>query len=213
MLVELWDKFKEKEKINDELSNKLGTKYNSQNYLEQMSHVCDDVDKLLKKSKLNKQDILALVLYTSWSFEAVEQIKVELNKTFNLTLDTSDKYKELDKFNKAIRSFVIAHPLNTTHGEHNFLNLNGQYVCLDVYLTFPKLIIKAPIKYFTFTELKDTYEENKQYVYFKVYNTCKNNENPTYQKYFGLCIDDLITCIKVCLEMLDTFNMSISQSR
>ena len=178
MLLELWAKFSQKEKFNKKLQKELGSQYNTQNYLEQMNHICDDVDQLLKKAKLTKQDILALVLYTSWSFEVVKQTKAELDETFNITLNTSPKYEELDKFNKAIRSFIIAHPLDTT----------------------------KPAQYLTFKVLKNTPNKNKTYVYFKVYNTTKNNQDSSFQKYFGLSLDDLVICIKECIKTLDYFN-------
>lgn len=211
MLVEKWNKFTQREKINVKLQNRVSTFYNSQNYLEQLCHVCEDIDNILKKNLLTKEDIIALITYTSWSFEAVDNIKHELENIFNITLTPSNQYNLYNQFHKAIRSFIIAHPLSTNQKRHAPWNLDGNYVCLDVYYNFPKYLMNVSKKYFSINGVKDKARTNKRYVYLKVYNTKLKGQDPSFQKYFGLCIEDLINCVEQCLKELDSFNKTLKK--
>ncbi len=213
MLKDEWMVFHNKEKINDRLSKTLGeSNYNSQNYLEQLSHICNDFDEIIKKSieDLSRSDILAAVTYTWWAIEAVDCIYKELNDTFSINLITSSKYNEIHKFVIAIRSFIVAHPLETNR--HPKFGLDGTYILTDIYSTWSKFIRQPnDIIYLSIKGCNNKPSKNKSYIYLKVYPT-KNNGNTLYQKWFALSFSDLEYSISYCIKTLDDYNKILKKS-
>lgn len=223
MLVELWNEFKEKEKINEILEKRTGdwTKYNSQNYLEKLKYVCTDFDKLYSKNvdDITLQDVICAVIYMDWAIESIDMIEKELSYVFSTSFTPSNKYNKLKEYSDTLRSLIIAHPLETNR--HSKYKLDGSYICIDIQPQANKFNVGS-YKYFSISSLQNKSNKNKKYVYIKCYSVNKiitNHENVRYDNiahpnklyYFGIALEDIHEVIWYCIKRLDYFNRTIKK--
>lgn len=227
MLQDLWNIFIRKEKINEILKKRTGdcTKYNSQNYLEKLKYVCTDFDALYSKNvnDITLQDVICAVVYMDWAIESVDMIEKELSYVLSTSFATSNKYDKLKDYSNALRSFIIAHPLETNR--HSKYGLDGSFICIDIQPQVNNFIIGPGLyKYFSLSGLQNKSNKNKSYVYIKCYSANKFNENrknhtisfdsiahPNKVCWFGLTLEDIYEVISYCIKRLDYFNRAVKK--
>ena len=227
MLRDLWNTFIQKEKINEILKKRTGnnTKYNSQNYLEKLKYICTDFDKIYNKDikNITMQDVICAVVYMDWAIESVDMIEKELSYVLSTSFNASNKYDRLKEYSESLRSFIIAHPLETTR--HSKYKLDGRYICVDIQPQASIFIIgPKPYKYFSLSGLQNKPNKNKRYVYIKCYSANKIKENrkshtisfdniahPNELYFFGIALEDIYEVINYCIKRLDYFNRTIKK--
>lgn len=227
MLRDLWNTFIRKEKINEILKKRTGnnTKYNSQNYLEKLKYICTDFDKIYNKDikNITMQDVICAIIYMDWTIEAVDMIEKELSYVLSTTFIASNKYDKLKDYSNALRSFIIAHPLETNR--HSKYGLDGSFICIDIQPQANNFIIGHGLyKYFSLSGLQNRPNKNKRYVYIKCYSANKINENRknhtisfvniAYSNkvyWFGIALEDIYEVISYCIKRLDYFNRTIKK--
>ena len=227
MLRDLWKTFIQKEKINEILEKRTGdcTKYNSQNYLEKLRYVCTDFDMLYSKNvnNITMQEVICAVVYMDWTIESVDMIEKELSYVLSTSFITSNKYDKLKEYSNSLRSFIIAHPLETNR--HSKYKLDGSYICVDIQPQASIFIIgPESYKYFSLSGLQNKPNKNKRYVYIKCYSANKIKENrkshtisfdniahPNELYFFGIALEDIYEVISYCIKRLDYFNRTIKK--
>ena len=103
------------------------------NYLQKINHCIQDLNAEIKNlSEPSMKEVVYIISLIDWVREAVQAIfkilKPEIKK--NYIYKNEDCVRQSEKYIKAIRSFVVAHPLNTNR--HNEYGFDGDMICIDI---------------------------------------------------------------------------------
>lgn len=107
--------------------------YQSQNYLRKIEYCIHDLNVELEKlDEPSMKEVIYIIVQIDWICKAVEEIYenllVEIKKGYICRMN--DEIMQAQKFFKAVRSFVVAHPLSTErHKEYGF---DGDLICVDI---------------------------------------------------------------------------------
>ena len=103
-------------------------------YLQKINYSVHDINHLLGPSgRIDKRtDFISLVVMVDWIADLVyryrECLLEELVSSF--AYPYQDELKEFRNYLRAVRSLVVAHPLNTN--KHQDLGLDGDIICVDL---------------------------------------------------------------------------------
>ena len=102
-------------------------------YLQKVNYSIQDFNATIENGfTQNRKDIIFLVALTDWIIEATEKIP-ECYHDESVSAFVYSRESELaayKEFFKAVRSFVLAHPLGTDR--HPKFGLNGDFLCVDL---------------------------------------------------------------------------------
>lgn len=107
--------------------------YRSCDYLQKINYSIQDLNREIPAlMKSSMKEVIYIIVLIDWICEAVEAIfgilKEEIRNAYSEP-ETEDVLKSR-KFFKAIRSFVVAHPLSTNR--HKEYGLDGSWICVDI---------------------------------------------------------------------------------
>lgn len=105
----------------------------AQNYLLKVNYSIQDFNELLKGDSFpTSRDMVLMVVYVDWISDAVRQLancyKDEAISDFGYS--QQEQLKRAVAYFRAVRSFVVAHPLKTDN--HGDFGLGGDLVCADI---------------------------------------------------------------------------------
>lgn len=118
-------------------------------YLQKINYSLNDLNSEIEcLQEIKAKDVVYIICLVDWIKEAysayVSTLKENIKKGF-----TFSKQSELYKANKyftAIRSFVVAHPLNTDR--HPAMGFDGNFICIDIATWSSILDAFYPDKYY-----------------------------------------------------------------
>nr|WP_318686245.1 hypothetical protein [uncultured Acetatifactor sp.] len=115
-------------KKENELLNSIIQKLNWN--IDDLNHLIDNIN--------TQKDIIYFIVLGDWIKEACTEIYKLYEKYANNFVYKENYSRKLanDKF-KAIRSFIVAHPLNTS--SHPDEGYNGSKKCIDIYMHIPTI--------------------------------------------------------------------------
>mgnify|MGYP005764131555 CR=1 FL=1 len=78
------------------------------------------------------KDVIYVIVLVDWICETVTSIHTMLRKEVldYLNISKDEHIKNAEQYFKAIRSFVVAHPLNTNR--HKKFGMDGDLICIDI---------------------------------------------------------------------------------
>ena len=134
------NEIKELKKLNDlnSLNSKKwiwGSEYNHSITLDYLQKVCVSIMDLNSEMKyLDKpeiKDIVFIITLVCWICEAKKSIYDKLRDEVkeHIKLEEDEELKKANEYMKALRSFVIAHPLKTNR--HDKFGMDGDLICVD----------------------------------------------------------------------------------
>lgn len=136
-----------------------------------------------------------------WIREAFNAIIDVINPKviINFRFLKQEKLKRYSEYFKAIRSFVVAHPLNTTN--HKAYGLDGNFICVD---------IREDIGLFPWVKMQDKYvltidglrKEDYRDMDFYLYCYSDKDDNMSYFKKVGCRYSDIYETAKLYIEKL-----------
>lgn len=102
-------------------------------YLQKINYSIQDLNEEIKcLSNPEMKDVVFIISLVDWIKEAYSLIEKELINSLANDFAFSNQF-ELDaskKYFEALRSFVVAHPMNTTR--HKEFNFDGDFICVDI---------------------------------------------------------------------------------
>lgn len=113
-----------------------GTKENycrSCDYIQKISYCIEDLNVEIKNlTEPSMKEIVFIIVLVDWICESVEAISNILIKGImdDYFYKRNENLLQYQQFFKAIRSFVVAHPLSTNR--HKKYGLDGDFICVDV---------------------------------------------------------------------------------
>ena len=200
-----------KEDLNDlSLSSKYGfdkiwiyrdkiSKEKSGDYLQKIVFSMSDYNKELDIQNKEAKDVIFMILLANW-----------IKDTYNLLLETYKKetirnYKRNDfskekDYLEAVRSFVVAHPMNTTR--HKKFKLDGTYICNDICIKDNYFFSFMKDDSIFYLDLDGLHEGKPRFKYdylLKVYSSC---DDMRFFKYICCSFDDITTCVSRYIDEL-----------
>ena len=177
-------------------------------YLEKINYCIQDLNDEIKY--LRDQDrnfpmrVIYIIVLVDWINEAItsltELLKENLKDKFNYQEDK--RVARTREYIKAMRSFVVAHPLNTTR--HKKFGFDGDFVCIDIqYPESPLFKIDSREDVWFCIEINGikpkSYSTDYDFV-LKVYS--RKIDNNKYYKLVGGRFCDLYTSAKMQIDNL-----------
>lgn len=102
-------------------------------YLQKINYSIQDLNAEIEcLSKISAKEIIYIISLVDWIIESFNAIKKALKEVIIKDFVYSKK-AEIDKataYLKALRSFVVAHPLSTNR--HKEFGFDGNFICIDV---------------------------------------------------------------------------------
>lgn len=102
-------------------------------YLQKINYSIQDLNsEICNLSVPTMKEVIYVIVLVDWICEAVDSLHKILRKEVKDFIGDgkgTDTQKE-DRYFKAIRSFVVAHPLNTNR--HEMFGMDGDIICVDV---------------------------------------------------------------------------------
>lgn len=142
-------------------------------YLQKINYSIQDINYLIGvSSKIeNRIDVISLVVMVNWIADSVWQYKSCLTKGLMDSFLFSN-YGDLKKHHdyiRAIRSIVVAHPLNTD--SHKDLGLDGDIICVDLRKSQPVLLAsRNNVRRFGVDGIEPYTSERSDDIYLYVYS-------------------------------------------
>ena len=101
-------------------------------YLQKINFSVQDINEVLRDISYNNKNIVFLVTAVDWIVESVHQISDSFSKNIlnGFAFTRKNEYELAYKYLKAMRSFLVAHPLKTE--KHSDFSFDGRYICMDV---------------------------------------------------------------------------------
>lgn len=168
-------------------------------YLEKINYSLQDISAELQKEPSHSV-LICIIAYACWIQESINELK-KCYKSYifnNFSFDESI-IKENDKFLKAIRSFVLAHPFTTTR--HKNYGFDGTIYCADIRVNgsdTTSTFVEKKDKYYIDTKGKSKYENQKIDYWLYIYND--NEYENMFKQYIGISVD---TICKVVNDYID----------
>lgn len=161
-------------------------------YLQKINYSIQDYNHLISH-KLSRGDVCYLILLVTWIQESYKQIEKTVRKDVIAAFEYSGDGLVMlcNKYIRALRSFVVAHPLSTS--QHFKYGLDGNYVCVDIAVGQLDMALRVfnPSDRFYYLSLNGLEKVNSIADYdYRLYVYSKK-ENAEFFNYFGCKFTDL----------------------
>ena len=183
-------------------------------YIQKINYNIQDLNQeiQLNLNEPSRKDIVFTIVLIDWICEAVDSIfnllKPDVKRYLNIS--KSEELKQSMKYFKAIRSFVVAHPLNTTR--HEMFGLDGDFICVDIFRNADTVTSCLTKQYDWFlidmnglhNNAKDLNGDFVLYVYSQNINGMK------FFQYIKVRLEDLLTVASLQIERLYQLDKKLS---
>lgn len=182
-------------------------------YMQKINYCIQDLNAELHDiDSLNNKSIVYIITLTTWISEAMYGVRQLYQKSIinGFTYSREDELKKGYEYLRALRSFVVAHPLTTT--DHSTYGMDGKLICVDIRLSTPHLSLLDD-KYFSYLDY-DGYHKGKQLdADFYLYGYSKEIENMTYSVYIGCSMSDIYHVAELYIDKLYTLDKYLSKQK
>ena len=169
-------------------------------YLQKINFSIQDINYLIGDSGRieRRTDVVSLIVMVDWIASSVWQYKnclsEELMNVF--WFSHQDDLEKCRAFLKALRSIVVAHPLNTD--QHKDLGLDGDFACIDLRVSQPVFFAnRNSVQRFGINGIEPYNNACNDDVYMYIYSKKANAQ------YFEFLIVDLADVVRVARVYID----------
>lgn len=182
-------------------------------YMQKINYCIQDLNNEIPTLyDLSNKNVVYIITLVTWISEAVNAL-LELYKEpylENFCYSFENELKKADKYLKAIRSFVVAHPLKTDR--HSKYGMNGKLICVD---------IKAPGRYLSLIPEKDIWhldydalhESTKKEADFYLYAFSTKIEKKDISVHIGCCFKDIYHIAELYIEKLYALDKHLKKQK
>ena len=196
-----------------------GTKDNyfrSCDYLQKINYSIQDLNAENKNlSTPSMKDVIFVIALVDWICEAVKSIQEILLQDVlsGFIYKEDERVKKAGKYFKAIRSFVVAHPLNTSR--HKDYGLDGDLICVDVRSKISPIISTYSSNADWFFLGINGFQENAKNVSadFVLCGYSQKTDKMQYSKFIGANFSDLYYVANLQVEKLYALDKYLGKLR
>ena len=186
--------------------------YLAQDYLEKGCHIVQDFN--YYKSDISSRAIVVyIIMMMAWMFDVVDLYQKMLKEHLldNFVYSHESDLIQAKKYQSALRSFVVAHPLRTNrHPDYSF---DGDLMCIDISpniqdsAMFRAFDCKKDVKHISLSGTTDEYREDDCLV--TIYSN--KMDKSQFHRYLGFSISDVETAINLCVDKLTEIDIYLSK--
>lgn len=179
--------------------------YLSQDYLQKINYSIQDLNKEIQYlSKPTMKDVIYVIVLIDWINESIEKIQQLLKKGLgnNYIYQDLDLVLKAKGYLRAIRSFVVAHPLSTNR--HKKYGLDGDFICVDIRPKTSPFVKMDAYKNQWFYLSIDGMKSNAidQPIDFVLYGYSQSIDQNKFYKYIGVSFSDLYAVAELLVNSL-----------
>ena len=161
------------------------------------------------------KDVIFVIALIDWICEAVKSIQEILRQDVlsGFIHKDDEEVKKAEKYFKAIRSFVVAHPLNTSR--HKDYGLDGDLICVDVRSKISPIISTYSSNADWFFLGINGFQENAKNVSadFVLCGYSQKTDKMQYSKFIGANFSDLYYVANLQVEKLYALDKYLGKLR
>lgn len=189
--------------------------YRSCDCLQKINYSIQDLNREIDNlENPTMKEVIYVIVLIDWICEAVETIAKILRKGIldNYSYNEDGILKSL-KYFKAVRSFVVAHPLSTNrHGKYGF---DGDFICVDIRQKKSAIIELASKNtdwfHIDFEGIRGNAKEESADFVLCVYS--KKTDGMQFFKYVGVDLQDLYHVAELQIEKLYALDKYLGKLR
>lgn len=179
--------------------------YRSCDYLQKINYCIQGLNAEIENlSEPSMKEVVYVIILIDWICEAVRAIHKILRPEIidNYSYKKDEHVLKTEKFFKAIRSFVVAHPLSTNR--HKSYGFDGDLICVDIRSKTSEITKTCSHNYDWFYLNFDGLKENakEQDTDFVLYVYSQKADGMQFFKYIGADFKDLYYVAELQIEKL-----------
>ncbi len=181
-------------------------------YLQKINFSIQDINGKSNNLKVENESITFLVCCVAWISEACSFFTSSFKKDVvsKFKFSNEERLAKERKYFKAVRSFVLAHPLGTN--QHKNFELDGQYICIDVMpAEHPTILLvsnhQERFKSLEYEGMRNGYEKCE--FFLKTYSA--EFYDSKYSVYIGIHLEDILGYARLCIAMLYELDKCLSK--
>lgn len=175
-------------------------------YLQKINFCIQDLNyEIEHDEKYEMKEIVFIIMQTVWIQEALDCIigSYDQKVVEGFSYENDDKVIKSTKYLKAIRSFVVAHPLTTNR--HEIFGFDGNFICVDIRtsdITFPLLKDES----FYHLDIEGIHKQHCKMDNFYLYTYSQKDDGMKFFRYIGCSIEDIINVASLYVDKLYAFD-------
>lgn len=183
-------------------------------YLQKINFVIQDLNYEIRNlSEPTMKEVIYVIVLVDWICAATELLHNLLRSDVSelIKISNNEEIERTLRYFKAIRSFVVAHPLNTNR--HKDYGLDGDFICIDVRNGTSKIVQAYSDTNSWFLLDFDGLHENAQEISsdFILYVYSHKLDQMKYFKYVRANFSDLYYVAKLQIELLYELDLRLSK--
>lgn len=171
-------------------------------YLQKINFCIQDLNyEIEHHDKFGMKEIIFIIIQTTWIQEAVDCIMQSYNRNIlvNFSYENDDKVKNATHYLKAIRSFVVAHPLTTNR--HQIFGFDGNFICVDIRTQISTFQLIGDENFYHL-DIEGIQKQRCEEDNFYLYTYSQKDDGMRFFQYIGCSIEDVINIASLYVDKL-----------
>jgi hypothetical protein len=171
-------------------------------YMQKINYCIQDLNSELPNiAELSNKSIVYIITLVTWISEAMYGMRQLYRKDIlkGFSYEKEDELKMGYEYIRALRSFVVAHPLTTT--DHSNYGMDGSLICVDIRFSLPTSSFLDE-KYFSYLDYSGYHKGKKLDSDFYLYGYSKEIENMEFSVYIGCSMRDIYHVAELYIDKL-----------
>ena len=183
------------------------------NYMQKINYSIQDLNNLKNDlTTFHPKNVIYSIVLVDWIVEACYKIYNSINNQTIEKFVYSDEelFIKATKYFRAIRSFIVAHPLSTTR--HDSFGFDGNYICVDIRNNNGILKFKGERFYYLldYNGLETKYNEKCD---FYLFCYSDKDDNMRFFRIIGCNFDDIYKTARIYIDKLYSLDKFLSKQK
>lgn len=182
-------------------------------YMQKINYCIQDLNsELPDMAELSNKSIVYIITLVTWISEAMYGMRQLYRKDIikGFSYEKEEELKKGYEYIRALRSFVVAHPLTTT--DHSNYGMDGSLICVDIRTSIPTVLFWDD-KYFSYLDHDGYHKGKKIDSDFYLYGYSKEIENMEFAVYIGCSMSDIYHVAELYIDKLYALDKYLSKQK
>ena len=182
-------------------------------YMQKINYCIQDLNSELPNLvELSNKSIVYIITLVTWISEAMYGMRQLYRKDIikDFSYEKEEELKKGYEYMRALRSFVVAHPLTTT--DHSDYGMDGSLICVDIRFRTPMISILDD-KYFSYLDHKGYHKGKKLDSDFYLYGYSNEIENMKFSIYIGCSVSDIYHVAELYIDKLHALDKYLAKQK
>ena len=183
-------------------------------YMQKINYCIQDLNSELHDiSKLSNKSIVYIITLVTWISEAMYSIRQLYRKEIidGFEYEKEAELKQGYEYLRALRSFVVAHPLTTK--EHGNYGMDGSLICVDIRLSTEFHSLLTEDRFWGYLDYNGYHKGKKLDADFYLYGYSKEIENMEFSVYIGCSMSDIYHVAELYIDKLYALDKYLAKQK